>query len=319
MNIKQLKKMPKIDSHNHLFDSRLRSKSIKNPFLDLSFDTYTAKDLKKDLKEYSVKKAVVFPLPSESYECKKSNLLILESARRDNTLLPVAYLPKNCSLKDMFRYAHQGFVGFKIYSGISKSLAHDLAQVNLPIIVHPPFPPSSPNFSEMINQFKNTPQIILAHMGRAYTLTELKSLLKVIKNKPNIFVDTSAFTAKSIIIERIITSIGPSRVLFGSDFPFGNLEGFQMKVPKSILPKEHQHLAGIRILVSEKKYKWNIPELINLSKKLKLPKIVAHKKSSGQLFKVLIKLLKKGIINENDINNIFYNNASQLFEKNKHK
>jgi len=306
--------MPKFDSHNHLIDRRLQSKPAKDPFVDLSFNRYSANDLKHDLQQYNARKAIVFPLPSESYSSRRLNRVVLEATKQNKNLFPVAFLHPRAAPREVFRYVRQGFVGFKIYSDISQPIATALSRIGKPVIIHPPFFPSSRLFPEMIQRLGTKVPIVLAHMGRAYNSQELAALLKAIAHKPNVFVDTSAFTAKSDTIEKIIRVLGPKRVLFGSDFPFGNLEGFQMIVDKQHLRKEHQHLSGKRILVSEKEYAWNTPELIQLSKSLKLPQLVMHKKASGQLFKVLLKLVRKKVLTVSDIENIFYNNAANLFK-----
>ncbi len=63
-------------------------------------------------------------------------------------------------------------------------------------------------------------KVILAHMGGTHPDLSLKAI-EAAKNVRNVYMDTSQ-TRQTIVIKKGIETLGSSRILFGSDMPWGN-------------------------------------------------------------------------------------------------
>ncbi|MGB3483494.1 MAG: amidohydrolase family protein [Mycobacterium sp.] len=61
-------------------------------------------------------------------------------------------------------------------------------------------------------------RIIIAHIGRAYTVHDIGDGMDVLSRTRNLVVDLTANT-NSAVMRRLIDAVGPRRILFGSDLP----------------------------------------------------------------------------------------------------
>ena len=61
-------------------------------------------------------------------------------------------------------------------------------------------------------------QVIVAHIGRAYCPEDVGSAFDVLRDTEHLLFDISANT-NAWVMERLIRSVGPGRILFGSDLP----------------------------------------------------------------------------------------------------
>ena len=307
-------KIRKIDSHAHLIDKRLQKKATTKPFLEDTFTRQHGKDIVQSSKQRRIVKSLVFPLPSTALSTKRANRMILEASRNNKHLVPIAFLRENASSKEIFRYCRKGFKGFKVYSDIPEKLASSFEKAKQPIILHPPFYPSSGEFHRLINRVGRRFPIILAHFGRVRTIQEAIELVKLIKPFPNICVDTSGFVGKLGAAEYIIKALGPNRVLFGTDRPFGELKGTSLVLTKEVSSEIPQELVGQSRFLTDAPHTWNNPFLISLFKKLNLGKESIEQRSNRVLYKTLSKLLSQGEITNADVKKIFFLNARRIFK-----
>jgi glutamate-1-semialdehyde 2,1-aminomutase len=76
-------------------------------------------------------------------------------------------------------------------------------------------------------------QTVLAHAARAFNHRTARGL-RALKDRPNIWVDTSAIT-EAESLRTAIELLGPRRVLYGSDYPISHLRGRCVTVGRQFL------------------------------------------------------------------------------------
>ena len=79
--------------------------------------------------------------------------------------------------------------------------------------------------------------LILAHFGPPEDI-----LPKLIKGRPNIFIDTSLTTGRHLQIERVVRAVGAEKVLFATDATFNSLAGGFSKLAFADLPEEEKKM-----------------------------------------------------------------------------
>ncbi|MBU2219759.1 amidohydrolase [Patescibacteria group bacterium] len=77
---------------------------------------------------------------------------------------------------------------------------------------------------DLADKYRNI-KFVIAHMGNIYCYrSDLRFVLREIKKRTNILLDT-AMVADSQVVAEALRTLGPGRVIFGSDAPFGYLRG----------------------------------------------------------------------------------------------
>ncbi len=76
------------------------------------------------------------------------------------------------------------------------------------------------NLVQMLEIERRYPNIklIIAHVGRAYSIKDIGTVFEVLADTKNMVFDFSANT-NSEVFKRLIKAVGPKRILFGSDLP----------------------------------------------------------------------------------------------------
>jgi predicted TIM-barrel fold metal-dependent hydrolase len=103
------------------------------------------------------------------------------------------------------------------------------------------------NLEELIELAREFPRarLVVAHMGVVYCyVPDFDQAMAAIQPYNNIYLDT-AMVSDSRVIAKAFETIGPNRILFGSDAPFSYLRGGYTINP-----------AGQRRLYSQTKYNW---------------------------------------------------------------
>lgn len=85
---------------------------------------------------------------------------------------------------------------------------------HVPIFIHLGITPSSSDLSALVHRF-DTAQFIVAHMG-VQCFWEVQNLARSCRN---IFLDTSSYIATRSKIQQACRTVGPRRILFGTDLP----------------------------------------------------------------------------------------------------
>ena len=70
-------------------------------------------------------------------------------------------------------------------------------------------------------------KVIIAHVGRAYVYEDIGDAFDVIKNTKNLYYDFSA-NVYDYAMERLLDSVGPKRVLYGSDMPYTKMRMYRI-------------------------------------------------------------------------------------------
>jgi predicted TIM-barrel fold metal-dependent hydrolase len=148
------------------------------------------------------------------------------------------------ALEEMDRCARIGLKGFKfqpVWQGFFVNtpafhpIMEKLRELRLPVFIHSGTPPVSEPF-QIINVAREYPDVpvILAHLGLPDFWEECVLAAKRIGN---IYFETAG--AQGLAIRTAVNTLGPERVIFGSDTPFGGpnnqyyqLENVRMSVPE---------------------------------------------------------------------------------------
>ena len=110
-------------------------------------------------------------------------------------------------------------------------LANDLGLV---VLLHVPRtgrladPEIQRGVQRLSREFPET-SIVLAHCGRCYLPSEMKKAIASIKDLRNVFMDTS-MVMDSLTLQIALETIGPGRLIFGTDFPFAAMRGRRVRV-----------------------------------------------------------------------------------------
>ncbi len=157
----------------------------------------------------------------------------------------------------------RGFLGIKPYpdlspKGMNDSSIYDFvphehlevlnARAGL-MILHLPRPGrigDEDNLRELIEISKRYPRarIIVAHVGRAYGLPNAKRGLPRLASCENLYFDTAA-NLNTEVFEFALKTIGPERLLFGSDLPITLMRGVR------------EHIGDKYINYTDGDYSWN--------------------------------------------------------------
>lgn len=190
---------------------------------------------------------------------RKDNEYILATAKADDCVAPVLRAEANIGRGLLHDELSQRFVGLKMYpdsrqkktrariTDVFPNYAFETANVlSKPLVIHLPNGLMN-NLEELITLAHKFPlaQFIIAHMGVVYCYeSNFEDCLDAVKQCENIFFDT-AMVSDSKVIARAIETVGPRRILFGSDAPFSYMRGGYTLDPN-----------GRRRLYSQTKFNW---------------------------------------------------------------
>jgi predicted TIM-barrel fold metal-dependent hydrolase len=141
-------------------------------------------------------------------------------------------------------------------------------------------------------------KLVVAHVGRAYCIEDVGNAFEILKNTRKMYFDISANT-NADIFKLLIDAVGPKRILFGSDMPITRIRMRRIcenGIYINLVPK------GLYGNVSGDK---NMRE-IEGSEAEKLSFFIYEEIAAFRKATAAAKL------NQNDIADIFYNNAHQL-------
>ncbi len=209
-----------IDVHCHLFE---RFEYLRGLTLDEMVET---------MDDAGIGRAVLFTVVGLLRDYQKHNdEIAAQASRYPDRFIPFATVnPRDgdVALREMERCVKDlGMRGFKLHpwwtsfpanSPASLEVARQGAALRVPFIIHSGTPPnSSPlQIAEMAHVAPST-TFILAHMG----LPDLwKEALRAAERYPNILLETAG--TPSLPIRVAVERLGPERVIYGSDMPFGD-------------------------------------------------------------------------------------------------
>ncbi|MCX8011761.1 MAG: amidohydrolase family protein [Desulfobacterota bacterium] len=211
-----------IDSHTHW-----------GPSLSLWGVNVTTEELLTQAKQSGVGKIVIFPFPSTAIANAGINDNILEEAKKIEQFIPYYYIPENLNPIPK----EKGFYGGKWHwvRGIQDCSSNyevlndpqldkfieASEEIDLPIVFEEELA-----FTAQFIKRTNRLKVIIPHLGMLGG--NPLDFLEAFKERENVYFDTAL--ASSGLIKKFIEAIGPERILFGSDIPFGTMRGELEKI-----------------------------------------------------------------------------------------
>ncbi len=227
------------------FDLVIDSHSHWGPSLSMG-TTVSTSELLKQQEEAGVDYVIIIPFPSTAIENNSINVRLLEESNRIESFFPYHYVRENYDTEG-FNPLPSDYYGGKWHwmRGVQDSssnyrvlndpllpgLVEKLAATGKPVIFEEEL-----DFTKTFVDMFPDMTMIIPHLGLlgGYPL----DFLEAFKDNANVYFDT-ALGSRDMIFE-FVRTIGPERILFGSDVPFGTM--------KSELAK----IAGLSLSVKEK-------------------------------------------------------------------
>jgi len=225
-----------IDSHSHW-----------GPSITLGTDV-TTKELLRQMEYAGIDYVAIIPFPSTAIDSNDINVKILDESKRINGFIPYHYIREDYE-RDGFNPIPEAYCGGKWHwmRGWQDSASNYnvLNDKQLPGLIEkirlsgkPVIFEEELRFTEMFVDMAKDMKIIIPHLGllggNPY------DFLRVFKGKDNIFFDTALGSQDTIL--DFVRVLGPHRVLFGSDVPFGTMKSELSKVLSLSLSKADKAL-----------------------------------------------------------------------------
>ncbi len=225
-----------IDSHTHW-----------GPSITLGSNV-TSENLLAQQKECGVTHVVIMPFPSTAIYNNDINIRLLEETKRIKHFIPYHYIREEYDKED-FNPIPEAYFGGKWHwmKGIQDSSSNykllddnaltgvisKLAGIGKPVIFEEELA-----FTERFVGMAEGLKLIIPHLGllggNPY------DFLNSFKNNNNIYFDT-ALAEKSAIL-KFVQTIGPERILFGSDVPFGYMKSELQKITSLPIPDNEKEM-----------------------------------------------------------------------------
>lgn len=180
-----------------------------------------------------IRSAIVFPFPFRGLDINRANEYILNIARsHPSRFVPVGLLGP--SVKEWIRAGIRGFKENSYYMDTSRETYLEqykvLADEGLPLLLHPHMKNKADRILFTLEHIPSL-KIVLCHSGRkkVFTGEEVLSVARKLVDCGSVFFETSTVWDASVLQE-LIKLVGSRRVLFGSDHPFGWVEGTEDRV-----------------------------------------------------------------------------------------
>ena len=213
-----------IDSHSHW-----------GPSLTLGTEV-TTEELKRQQKESGVTHVVIIPFPSTAIASNAVNVRLLAETKKEERFIPYHYIREEYEAED-FDPIPDAYFGGKWHwmrgwqdSASNYEVLRDkdlprllsgIAATGKPVIVEEELA-----FTERLVELAEGISIIIPHLGMLGGSP--LDFLRRFKENEWVYFDT-ALAGKETIL-RFVETVGPRRILFGSDVPFGSMKAELSKV-----------------------------------------------------------------------------------------
>jgi len=213
-----LDEYPTIDAHTHLGQ-------------DLDGRSLSLDDLLVELDRFHVDRAVVFPFndPEQGKDFRVPNERVWAAYERaPDRIVPFMRLNPNGPWEAEYeRCRDRGHRGVKLHpraqrfalgSRRARELCEQAAADHLPVVVHTGFGVEE-DIADAIGELLAGPNgltVLLAHSS----FIDMNQALRVLGPRPNAYFETSVVPAYDLF--EVLTSVEPSRVVFGSDLPYAD-------------------------------------------------------------------------------------------------
>jgi predicted TIM-barrel fold metal-dependent hydrolase len=279
-------------------------------------------------------KIVAFGLPLHHFDIPSVNKYLFDKSREKETAgkaIPFAVIEPGMTERQVEDYVRQGFKGFKPYPKLIKGFAgrkmrlgdyltEPLLKVadkhGLPVMLH--VHSNAADFevlSDLAAVSKKYPKakIVLAHMGLCRNAELMEKAIGGIKKLENVYLSTSTVMDPEVF-ETALRGLGPKRIIYGSDFPFGLIRGKEFYLKDKFrgkpVPPELRHKPW---LVTRLQYPWTmeeVQELVPRKEREKYPMFILSQINAMK--KASEKLIREGVMKPEDLKSIFYGNAARL-------
>lgn len=241
------------DAHAHLYD--LRHLAPTATAADFAGDPEITHEVLVErmgqwMGDRVVTNGLYFPFPMRHVDCEAANAFLAKTlAGKPASRGLMLIRPTDSPEATAAWLDRAGFAGFKVYHVFAARTdtfnaeqgeflpdwAWELAnQRGLCIMMHMVLPRA---LSEPLNQeyirrqclrYPNA-QLILAHAARGFNARHTVDAASVLRGLSNVWCDTSAICEPSAF-ESLLETLGPSRLLYGSDFPVSELRGRSLSI-----------------------------------------------------------------------------------------
>lgn len=187
----------------------------------------STEELLLQAKEAGVERVVIFPFPSAALQDEGINEEVLRTSKQHPLFIPYYYIPDD--LRPIPR--GRGFFGGKWHwvRGVQdcssnyqvledprlEPFIEEMEEMGLPLVFEEELA-----FTQAFVAKTRRLKVIIPHMGLLGGRPE--EFLEAFAERENVYFDTSL--ASTSTIERFVKRIGPHRVIFGSDVPFGRMK-----------------------------------------------------------------------------------------------
>jgi uncharacterized protein len=211
-------------------------------------------------------RSLVFAMPSPKFFIEQGNRYVAEGIRSGAVDGLLVTRPE-WSREEVLRLVKAGgYLGFKPYPGLVGTRADDIPipaflpphhqevadELGLIVLLHIGRPErlrDPANLREIRELATARPnlRLVIAHIGRAYTMTFAEPGLAALRGLPGVYHDF-AMNLNADVLELALQEIGPERLLYGSDLPIALMRGVR------------EHEGDRYINFSDGDYAWNTPD-----------------------------------------------------------
>lgn len=232
-----------IDSHTHW-----------GPSLSMGIEV-TTDELLKQKAEAGITHVVIMPFPSTAIETNEINLRLLDETKRVKWFIPYHYIREDFE-RDGFEPVPDGYFGGKWHwmRGVQDSSSNYkvLNDPKLPGLIERLKATKRPilfeeelSFTERFIEMAEGVTFIIPHLGLLGG--DPYRFLESFKGYENVFFDTALAGREQIL--RFVEVIGPKRVLFASDVPFGYMATELQKVVSLPIPDDEKEFILFRNII----------------------------------------------------------------------
>jgi len=246
------------------FDLIIDSHSHWGPSLSMGTEVTTA-ELQRQLKESGISSVVLIPFPSTAIANNDINVMLLEETKRIKSFLPYHYIRENYEVEGFNPIPDEYYGGkwhwmrgwqdtasnYQVLEDPElPGLIEKLRAINKPVVFEEDF-----DFTvKFVNMAEGVP-LIIPHLGllggNPY------DFLRAFKDNESIYFDTALASRDQI--KKFVETIGPERVIFGSDVPFGSMRSELDKILSLPLSRDDKELLLCKNIVNLAKLDIAIP------------------------------------------------------------
>ena len=218
-----------------------KDSSGDNEFLDFE-------GLKESMDKWGIDKSVVFPFNGDDSKLIADSLEILEKSKKEDWIIPFLRFNPNYIGKEEFEgLLDKGFRGVKLHARAQNFVIDSekyfwiyevCSERGLPVLFHCSVIDDASSPSRILNVCKRFPdlKVVMAHFfGNDF------SIMKVAKNYPNLYVDTS-MNSGTMKRNQTVKKYGFDRLVFASDVPYDSQGVSLLKIREAGLNDEEERI-----------------------------------------------------------------------------